>query len=42
MSELSNEQIIQRIVELKLERQTSETKLEIQKLQQILDSEKSK
>jgi hypothetical protein len=40
MVEMTKEEIIKRIVDLKLKRQTSEIKLEIQKLQQILDNEK--
>jgi hypothetical protein len=40
MVEMTKEEIIKRIVDLKLKRQTSEIKLEIQKLQQILDKEK--
>jgi hypothetical protein len=37
MFEMTKEEIIKKIVDLKLKRQTSEIKLEIQKLQQILN-----
>jgi hypothetical protein len=37
MVDMSKEEIVKRIVDLKLKRQTSEIKLEIQKLQQILN-----
>jgi hypothetical protein len=37
MVEMTKEEIIKNIVDLKLKRQTSEIKLEIQKLQQILN-----
>jgi hypothetical protein len=37
MVEMTKEEIIKKIVDLKLKRQTSEIKLEIQKLQQILN-----
>ena len=40
MVEMTKEEIVKRIVDLKLKRQTPEIKLEIQKLQQILDKEK--
>lgn len=39
MLENQKEQIVRRILDLKLKRQTTEIKLEIQRLQQVLDNE---
>lgn len=40
MVEMTKEEIVKRIVDLKLKRQTLEIKLEIQKLQQIINDVK--
>ena len=39
MKESEKDQILKQILDLKLKRQTPEIKLEIQRLQQLLDSE---